>query len=303
MNSEPHLLFYSEHDEFTDTEFTDDFQRIDNLISAYDSQGEGPLRKGEQAFQWSVVEAGTRQLLRTSPDLRVAIWFLRANLSQYGLQGFFEGIAVLAELMRLPKQRLFPVALDDESPREIHAIALAWLASPRFIFGLRTARVDKHSNYTLADLISSPDLSGTFKNAKAILTNINISLSHLGEIANALAEDDDYLDYGFTEVMAVLSKAALCFGENVTRSVKTTVVSSEVEGLDLTSKAPKSREEMSQLLILIIDYFKVNEPSHPAPILLTRVQRMMGASFEEIMAELYPEATSLIARIDKPQAS
>jgi len=304
MNPELKLVFYSENKEFSDIEFTEDFQRIDSMISAYDSQGEGPLRKGEQPFQWSVVETVARHLLTTSPDLRVAIWFLRASLAQKGLKGLFEGISIITEIMLLPKNRIFPAAIDDESPREIHAISLAWLAGQQFIFGLRAALIDKNAAYTVADLIDSPEVSASLKNAKEIVNNINISIDNLSKIADALAEDDNYVDYDFNQAIDVLSKATLSFGNNLNRSFKAAVVSQGAENIvEIDHKVPSSREEMSQLLNLIIDYFKIHEPSHPAPILLNRVQRMMGANFEEIMAELYPEASSLIARIDKPQAS
>ena len=60
------------------------------------------------------------------------------------------------------------------------------------------------------------------------------------------------------------------------------------------------RSDVSQMLAHIITYFRTYEPSHPAPIFLNRVQRMLGANFEELMGELYPDAQQLIAKIERP---
>lgn len=65
----------------------------------------------------------------------------------------------------------------------------------------------------------------------------------------------------------------------------------------------RSRQEVGAALDRIVEYFRVHEPSHPAPIFLSRIQRMLGAGFEEVMAELYPEAASLVAQLSRPQSS
>ena len=65
----------------------------------------------------------------------------------------------------------------------------------------------------------------------------------------------------------------------------------------------RSRQEVGAALDRIVEYFRVQEPSHPAPIFLSRIQRMLGVGFEEVMAELYPEAASLVAQLSRPQSS
>jgi type VI secretion system protein ImpA len=64
----------------------------------------------------------------------------------------------------------------------------------------------------------------------------------------------------------------------------------------------RTRSEVSDMLTKLIDYFQTNEPSHPAPIFLNRVQRMLGANFHELMDELYPDANQLIAKLERPGA-
>jgi len=56
------------------------------------------------------------------------------------------------------------------------------------------------------------------------------------------------------------------------------------------------------MLSRMVAYFQAHEPSHPAPIFLNRVQRMLGANFETLMDELYPEADQLIAKLERPKA-
>jgi type VI secretion system protein ImpA len=51
------------------------------------------------------------------------------------------------------------------------------------------------------------------------------------------------------------------------------------------------------LLDQVLDYFQNYEPSHPAPILIRRSQKMIGMDFATIVEELLPESLASLNQL------
>ena len=51
-----------------------------------------------------------------------------------------------------------------------------------------------------------------------------------------------------------------------------------------------SRHDIDMLLEKIYIYFEKNEPSHPAPLFIRRIQRLMNYNFYEIMKDISPDS-------------
>jgi type VI secretion system protein ImpA len=64
-----------------------------------------------------------------------------------------------------------------------------------------------------------------------------------------------------------------------------------------------SRDDVRRTLDKLLEYFQVHEPGHPAPVLLSRVRRMVGADFETLMNELYQDGPKLVQLINAPRQS
>lgn len=58
-----------------------------------------------------------------------------------------------------------------------------------------------------------------------------------------------------------------------------------------------TREDAIRTLDRVIEFLEKNEPSNPAPLLIQRAKRLIGASFMEIMADLAPDAVSGVDHI------
>ena len=295
------------HEVDNGVEYTAAFQDLDAAINAFDSEGLGPLRKGERPFQWDSVVNAAEDLLAQSPDLRVSIWLLRALLEQQGVSGFAQGLARISDLLALPQDSLFPRASDGEPAREAHAVSLAWLGSTAVLHQVRTAKIassvtlacaDLHQDATLA-LALEPSVKTTLAAA------IQNGLQALDSIILALQQDASYLPFDVTPLHDELAYVGRVLGQNGEPSEATTTSSvhpeSTVQGFS-KGLGLRTRADVQQTLSAVIAYFKEHEPGHPAPLLLQRVQRMLGASFEELMSELYADAKQMIARIEKPQA-
>ncbi|WP_063534097.1 type VI secretion system ImpA family N-terminal domain-containing protein [Burkholderia sp. MSMB1589WGS] len=297
-------------------DFDEDFIKIDAAICEYDSVGYAPQRKGESAFQWASVETACLALLKKAKDVRVAIWHLRACIARRGLSGLADGVRLLADLMSAPVEALHPRALPDESPGETLLIHLGWLAGPQFLHQLGGSRFEDR-DATLNDLIGGRAAAivedrGYRDRANTLVHDIQDSLSR---IRKSIAVVEQELN--LSRALDLLSVAASRLAQTGSGSEANASVADEkladaapgspAPGAQQPAAGPggglRSRQEVGAALERIVEYFRLHEPSHPAPIFLSRIQRMLGAGFEEVMAELYPEAASLVAQLNRPQSS
>jgi type VI secretion system protein ImpA len=58
--------------------------------------------------------------------------------------------------------------------------------------------------------------------------------------------------------------------------------------------AINSREDVVRALERICDFYRLNEPSSPVPLILYRAQRMAKMNFMEIVNELTPDAVTTV---------
>lgn len=65
----------------------------------------------------------------------------------------------------------------------------------------------------------------------------------------------------------------------------------------LHGKYIRSRQDVILLLDQVLDYFQNYEPSHPAPILIRRSQKMIGMDFATIVEELLPESLASLNQL------
>jgi type VI secretion system protein ImpA len=283
-----------------DIAHTEDFQRVDAMVSAFDAEGDGPLRKGEGGFNWGVVEALSLPLVEATADLRVGIWLLRAALAGNKVANVLESLERIAAWTLLSPNQLQPLPTDEED--NIHALILGWLASPAFIYGVGQLKVKASSDMTLLELDVNESISGDWPEAdkQTLAKQIKDLLTALATIEQRMVDGYSSEGRSLIRVSHMLERCLQKispFETKVTISLNDDISASQALG------ALNNRSDVSQMLARLVMYFQTHEPSHPAPIFLQRVQRMLGANFEELMDELYPDAQQLIAKIERPRAS
>ena len=64
-----------------------------------------------------------------------------------------------------------------------------------------------------------------------------------------------------------------------------------------SSPALSSREDARRQIREIVKFMETIEPSHPAPMLLKRADRLMGMTFYEIIRDIAPGAVADVERI------
>ncbi|WP_337995255.1 type VI secretion system protein TssA [Burkholderia sp. FERM BP-3421] len=290
--------------ELDELEFDQDFIRIDAAISEYDSVGSAPQRKGESAFQWTSIEKACLGLLARAKDIRVAIWYIRACMARRGIAGLAESVRVLADIMSLPVDAIHPRALAGEVPGEIHALHLGWISGHQFLhqfggacFGETDISLNALANGEAGAILED---SAHKASASSFLHQIQDSFVRINESMGATEQPVDV-----TGVLTLLGQALSRINTNEppdtsdepSVSVVEPVRHGETYGI---RSSLATRKDVEAALDRIVEYFLLHEPSHPAPIFLSRVRRMLGAGFEEVMAELYPEGAALAAQLGRP---
>lgn len=265
----------------------------------------------------------SKQLLQQSADLSVACWLLRAELKVHGLQAFFRGIRRIHDLIIGGGIHLHPIA-EDGHPCSSHASALAWLATTHCLNSLHAAPLSaSNSRTTLKDLLF---LINTGKKNPETARKQRELISHLNEeslsqgytsfaeaLSNSIAMLDDIsqktnshaigytlnidsITRTFRNVLADMNN----HGENNSNVInlqnQTTTAVNPGNSCFLIKNQFQSREDVITQLEEIINYFKIHEPGHPAPIFIRRVQKMIGMDFESIITELIPEASPALSK-------
>lgn len=105
------------------------------------------------------------------------------------------------------------------------------------------------------------------------------SLEQVIQAMQEVAADDDTQDHDSQETMA---------GEKAPAALQETGLSSGERAVSWKQVQIKTRDEAILALEKVCSYFTVNEPSHPAPFLLRRVQQTIPMNFHEILQNLMP---------------
>ncbi|AUH51018.1 hypothetical protein CXB49_09435 [Chromobacterium sp. ATCC 53434] len=288
----------AEHSGQEDLDSDADFIRIDAVICEHDAVGQGPLRKGSEPFHWLTVETVSRALLARSADVRVGVWLLRAAVAQRGLAGAAEGLAVLGELATRPAGTIRPIAAHDETAGELHGPHLAWLCGDAFLHQLRHSRLSPASDASVLQLLSNGPAGVSLaeqEGARRALQGMRVDLVRL----TRLSEQEAFVEpFDCSRLIALLDDLA---AELSTPAPPGGTGPPASAPSDPASAVMLSREDVAAALDSIIAYFREHEPGHPAPIFLLRTKRMLGAGFEDLMAELFAESDALVAKLDRPR--
>nr|WP_230956979.1 type VI secretion system ImpA family N-terminal domain-containing protein [Burkholderia cepacia] len=287
-------------------DFDEDFIQVDAAICEYDSVGNSPQRKGESTFQWVSIEGACIGLLSKANDIRVAIWYLRACMARRGVAGLAEGTKRLAAIMSLPAEDIHPRAQPGESSGEIQALHLGWIAGAQFLHQIGNVRLDGQ-DVTL-DALAHGDAEVTLwdqgykEKTFYVLHDIKDSFKKIEESVSSEWHSID-VSRVLNLLDRVLEKLGSTGGESTSVTDSPTRSGGASDGDFNARSVMSTREDVAVALERIAEYFRVHEPGHPAPIFLSRIQRMLGAGFEELMAELYPDGTALAAQLGGPAGS
>ncbi|MFP7323363.1 type VI secretion system protein TssA [Serratia marcescens] len=311
--------------EVNGVEFDPRYSEIEFTLSEYDSQTD-PLNAVDNArdINWHAIREQSAALLEQCFDLHVVLWFMRANLHIDGFSAFYQGIKDIDAKYAEEGATIFPQADMEPSSDSFHAAALGWLATSSCLHEIKNSKIFPDTPFTTDELLNmrldeqegkslhfsevvkvlgQADSYFAGRNLPSLKEQLALEIDALERVenyANLQAEDyrldcrqvRDYLKQ-FSRQLASLEQQELP-AERDDAEIDSPDADAPVA---MPGKYIRSRQDVILLLDQVLDYFQNYEPSHPAPILIRRSQKMIGMDFATIVEELLPESLASLNQL------
>ncbi|HGM7842740.1 TPA: ImpA family type VI secretion system protein [Serratia marcescens] len=306
-------------------EFDPRYSEIEFTLSEFDSQTD-PLNAVDNArdINWHAIREQSAALLEQCFDLHVVLWFMRANLHIDGFSAFYQGIKDIDAKYAEEGATIFPQADMEPSSDSFHAAALGWLATSSCLHEIKNSKIFPDTPLTTDELLNmrldeqegkslhfsevvkvlgQADSYFAGRNLPSLKEQLALEIDALERVenyANLQAEDyrldcrqvRDYLKQ-FNRQLASLEQQELP-AERDDAEIDSPDADAPVA---MPGKYIRSRQDVILLLDQVLDYFQNYEPSHPAPILIRRSQKMIGMDFATIVEELLPESLASLNQL------
>ena len=274
--------------------------------------------------EWSSVLDKAMELARRTRDLRIAVWVMRSAAHVHGLLGAVRGLQLVQRLIERhwadvhpridasegndPTMRvnaLMPLVHPDAGLADLRAAALTGergaltvrdlelgLGRVEPLNGEMVPTEDGVLKALAAALQTTPALGETMQAGQAAAMGIEAALlEHLGEARSVdLAPLKALLG-----IVAQGERRARGPGESLSESLAKDTL--PARAMPVVHGSIGSREDAIQTLQRVCDWIERNEPSHPAPLLIRRAQRLMHKNFLEIVRDLMPDGLGQVERL------
>lgn len=299
-------------------EYDADYMAMEQACAGKAEQQFGDTIIPAEPADWNKVEQLALSLLERSKDLRVMLALTRAWTQLKGLRGYANGLLLVQQALLLYWEPLWPLLEEDGQHDPFYRVnALAALSDKSTLStALRQAALIRHASdeISLRDACSLLDGSKTdCPGYPGGLTRLQDELARGGPGPEAVVLIAERLLTIRETVTEQLGNGGLPEMEQLLKTVNT--VAAACQSTDLSSLIPppasssaaeptpqsapqsadwrtvqlSSRADAQLMLEKVKHYFVRHEPSHPAPLMIERVQRMVELDFMEIIRDLAPD--------------
>lgn len=312
-------------------EYDADYMAMDQASAGKAEQQFGETIIPAEPADWSKVERLALDLLGRSKDLRVMLALTRAWTQLKGLSGYADGLQLIQQALLLYWQPLWPSLEEDGVEDPFYRLnALAALGDISALTGaLRQAPLLRYATdeISLRDACALLDGSKTecpgYPGGRARLQD---ELARGGQPGiDAVVKISERLLTIRETLTEQLGAAALPEMEQLLKTINT--VAAACQSTDLSTLIPQaetaassdtpapaaapatqqhadwrsvqlgSRSDAQLMLEKVKQYFSQHEPSHPAPLMIERVQRMIELDFMDIIRDLAPDGVHQLETI------
>jgi type VI secretion system protein ImpA len=281
---------------------------------------------------WPKVLELALPLAARSRDLRVALWLLRCGARMQGLVGAARGLQLVQGLLEGLWDTVHPQldASDGNDPTmRLNALA-PLLSSESVLADLRAATIaPTRGSITLREVElglgraeaaageATPTEAGVLQAVEDLLSRhagvaTSVRAAHGAATAiSALLERRVGADRApdFLPLTRLLQVAVDALGR-VQRSPAVAPLAAAaaasgdgaVAGPAVPTGAIRSRADAIRELERVCEWIERNEPSHPAPLLIRRAQRLMNKNFLDIIRDLAPDGLNQVEHIAGAEA-
>lgn len=312
-----------------DLEYHSDFLEMEQASQGKIEQQFGSTIIPAEQADWPQVERLAKSLLTRTKDLRIMFRLAEAWTQLYGLRGYADGLDLILRALDQYWEDLYPKLEYDGDPDPLFRISVFASLGDRSDLStmFRSAPLlnDSVGELSVRDAVSLLDGSKaeceTFPGGKSRLIH-ELSISDqaccllLPQISERLARIKqivtDHLGEDALPDMAQLNKTITVISQacSMQSSQNDETEVEQVDGQqdnkvdspllsDGSNKRTfshtdqiRTREDALLALDKIKDYFIVHEPSHPAPLMIERVRRLITMDFIKIIEDLAPDSVN-----------
>ncbi|HED4107129.1 TPA: type VI secretion system protein TssA [Enterobacter hormaechei subsp. xiangfangensis] len=293
-------------------EYDADFQAMGQASQGKAEQQFGDTIIPAEPADWNTVEKLATSLLGRTKDLRVMLALTHAWTRRRGLAGYADGLLLVQEALSRYWEQLYPLleeygetdpfyrinalaGLSDKSDLTVAVRNASLLRSNGDEISLRDAQALLDGSKTecpdypggrprLIDELARGDQPGT----EAVIV-INERLLSIRELLTGHLGES-----GVPEMEQLLKTVGL-----VASACQVTDISKLLPNRDAQAEPQAEQQPAATQLMLekAKQYFAQYEPSHPAPLMIERVQRLSELNFMDIIRDLAPDGVNQLENI------
>ncbi|RLM12460.1 hypothetical protein BIY27_11975 [Gibbsiella quercinecans] len=310
-------------------EYDADFLAMEQASAGKAEQQFGSTIIPAEAPDWMLVERLATGLLARTKDLRVMLYLTRAWAQLRGLQGYADGLTLIHQALERYWDSLLPLLeFDGEADPLFRINVLADLSDKAALAScvrhaplLKSAAGEISLRDACALLDGSKQECPGFPGGRARLQDElaqadqpagqvvhtiaqrlgairEVVTRHLGE--SALPEMD-----GLLRMFSLVAQS--CQAPAAPQAEQETPPAATASEAQSAAPAPavfnwrsaqiQSRDDALLMLDKVKNYFSLHEPSHPAPLMINRVQRLIAMDFMQIVRDLAPDGLNQLETI------
>ena len=306
-----------------DLEYDLDFQKMETMMQSSAEQEYGDTVIAASGPDWKGVRELTGELLGRTRDIRVLTYAALSDLHLSGLGAFSESLEALNVCIENFWDDIYPLldADDDDDATERfnnlqilndHQLVCIGLENASLIeikglggFSLRAIELAEGKESPVGDEVVHEIslIQGAFGDADAEdLTALGegvggsiTQLKRTAELWDQLAPEAAQLSVdGTLKVLKDIHEAIGKYAPIAASAAGEDGEDSEGDGASVNAPsatgAINDRADVVRMLERICDYYAINEPSSPIPLLLGRAQRLVSKSFLEIVDDMVPDS-------------
>jgi len=313
-------------------EYDADFQAMEQASLGKAEQQFGSTIIPAEPADWTRVEKLATGLLSRTKDIRVMMALTHAWARRRGLEGYADGLLLLGQALSLYWDQLWPSLTDGGEFDPFYRInALAGLSDKSSLTTTLRQSVLLRSNgdeITVRDAQALLDGSktecagypgGRVRLIDELTRGGQPGIEAIGQIEGRLQTIRTWLleqlgESGVPEMEQLLKTVGMIAGvSRASRSDEPAEAASEPQPTqsaaqpaaavplpattDWRTAQVATRADAQLMLEKVKQYFAQHEPSHPAPLMIDRVQRLIELDFMEIIRDLAPDGVNQLQNI------
>ena len=305
-------------------EYDADFLALEQAFLGKTEQQFGSTIIPAQTPDWILVERLACSLLTRTKDLRIMLYLTRSWTQLRGLQGYADGLGLIYQTLENYWSSLFPpLEFEGEIDPLLRINALTELGDKSILTACVYNTVllkntgSEISLLAANDLLNGgnqghPDFPGGYTRLQSELTQqqsltqlmVDIVrylvaihkqvVQHLGEAAQPEFNNLLKIFNTITQAASPSSRSQL---PPIATSGSLSIPEITPEIFDWHSLQVQSRNDAQLLLEKVKTYFYLYEPSHPAPLMIDRAQKLIALDFIQIIQNLIPDGLNQLETI------